>query len=193
MSTLSTRVVRSAVGLVTAATLAAGSAGCGADAAGPASAAGASAGAGSVAEQAAVVWREFAECARRHGLPNLPDPQVDASGHVQFGAGGGGLKRALDPKGPSTALKQACGRILDRLPPSAQKNRPTTQAELQATRQYAACMRQHGVTEWPDPNSDGTFPLSARLLAQAKRLIVGPGRACKHILDDAGVNGVPVK
>ena len=29
---------------------------------------------------------------------------------------------------------------------------------------FSRCMRQHGLPDWPDPRTDGTFPLNRRLL-----------------------------
>jgi hypothetical protein len=52
---------------------------------------------------------------------------------------------------------------------------------------YARCMRAHGVTNFPDPGSDGSFP-SFRPAA-SKQMFDAAQRACQHLLPHAGGGG----
>jgi hypothetical protein len=49
-------------------------------------------------------------------------------------------------------------------------------------------MRDHGIADWPDPNSEGAFPLNARLLALGKRGIINQMRACQSHLPGDGIS-----
>lgn len=62
-------------------------------------------------------------------------------------------------KQAALAVQSTCGHILSRLPASALRQ-PVTPAMLRTERLLAACLRQHGLPQWPDPRTDGTFPLS---------------------------------
>jgi hypothetical protein len=62
-------------------------------------------------------------------------------------------------KQAADAAKGACGSILNQLPASGQRQQ-VTPAMLRTWRQLAACLRQHGLPQWPDPRPDGSFPLS---------------------------------
>jgi hypothetical protein len=62
-------------------------------------------------------------------------------------------------------VQGACESILQRLPASALQ-KPASAADLQHLRQFANCIRQHGIPNWPDPRPDGTFPLVGTPLAQ---------------------------
>jgi hypothetical protein len=131
-----------------------GLAGCGSSARGSHAGASSSAGPGSsVRQQAPPVWEEFVRCARSHGAPNFPDPQVDDQGRAQFGTDPQQVKRM------ARQVQGACESILQRLPASARTEPPVSAADLQHLRQFANCIRLHGIPNWPDPKPDGTFPI----------------------------------
>jgi hypothetical protein len=84
-------------------------------------------------------------------------------------------------KEDQNAVQDACVSILQRLPASMQhQNRNPTAEELAKLRQFSQCMRQHGVPDWPDPRSDGTFPIvGTPLAAEGKSQRILDGRqAC---------------
>ena len=131
------------VGLVLVVVLLAGLAGC--------SASGGSAGATTTTsgqQDAAAVWRELVRCARANGMPNLPDPQIDSNGRANFPNG---------TPDPPASVRRACQSIYDRLPPSARDDDDRPPADMQALLRYARCMREHGVTDFPDPDAQGNF------------------------------------
>jgi hypothetical protein len=75
-----------------------------------------------------------------------------------------------------------------------------SQAEIQqawsGTRNFAGCMRAHGVSNWPDPADDGTgspvFYLQSKIDANAPR-IVTEIQACLHLIppEDRSFGGSP--
>lgn len=102
------------------------------------------------------VWHELVACARAHGMPNLPEPTVDSQGQAHFPPG--------TPK-PSQATQQACQTIYNRLPASV-RNGSTPDITMEI--RFAQCMRAHGLTDWPDPNASGDYPLPADLRTSMK-------------------------
>jgi hypothetical protein len=108
------------------------------------------------AENTAQIWHELVACARAHGDPSLPDPTIDSQGQAHFPPG--------TPQ-PSQATTQACQSIFNRLPATVRNSgAPDIQMEIK----FAQCMRQHGLTDWPDPNANGDFPLPPDLQTTSK-------------------------
>jgi len=122
----------------------------------PAATAGASGGGGSgTTAHTQHVLNEYAQCVRRHGFPNFPDPRMNANGELVLGGNQQQIKQA------GLQTEHACGNILSQLPPHpSHQSGPVTPAQLALERQFAVCMRQHGLPEWPDPGPDGSFRLS---------------------------------
>ena len=105
------------------------------------------------------VWREFVACARAHGQPNMPDAVVDDSGRASFPE-----VQGFEPKSAVQAVQADCGTILEKLPPSANPlGRPAVTPEYLAARQrYAQCIRDQGLTDFPDPDSNGEWQTPPR-------------------------------
>jgi hypothetical protein len=103
------------------------------------------------------VYHQLGQCVRDHGVPDFPDPTVDAQGRPQLPPG---------TQIPPDAVKQACLPILNQLPASM---RPSIDRADPATmRRLAQCMRAHGIADWPDPGSDGNFRLPRSLAGDIK-------------------------
>ena len=111
----------------------------------------------------------YSVCMRAHGVPNYPDP--DSSGHLpkasaqQLGVGGSQYQAAqracqhLLPTGGSFEQDfQQCV-TAGNCPPAL------VQQALTKQREFARCMRAHGVPNWPDPKigpgGAPFFPVSA--------------------------------
>jgi hypothetical protein len=107
-------------------------------------------------ETPAQIWHELVACARAHGDPSLPDPIIDSQGRAKFPSG-------TPP--PPDSTRQACQSIYDRLPASARGNNPP---DIQMEIKFAQCMRSHGLTDWPDPDANGDYPLPADLITTGK-------------------------
>jgi hypothetical protein len=121
------------------------------------------------------VWREFAACARTHGVPGLPDPRLDAEGNVHFP----GVSGTTMPG----SVRAACAPLLDRLP--AQDRPSAAPTDIPALLEFARCLRQHGFPDWPDPKPDGTFP-SAELPTVKTPAFVAAMQACDQLNPDRG-------
>jgi hypothetical protein len=134
--------------------------------------------ASSVRAQALPVWQEFANCLRSHGVPRVPDPQVDDNGQATWpGRSDAEMQRGQQIVG------NACDSILQKLPPQAQphaNNQIGTQ-DLATLRRWAQCMRAHGLPDFPDPNSDGIFTLPDRYASGGKAMLKPAQDACKDI------------
>jgi hypothetical protein len=88
---------------------------------------------------------KYAECLRSNGLPDFPDPS--SNGTFQITSSSGAV-----PGSPQFQIAQkACRKFTPNggAPPS-----PAQQARMLAqSLHYANCMRSHGITDFPDPQS----------------------------------------
>lgn len=93
----------------------------------------------------------YAKCIQSHGFPNFPEP--GANGALQLQAG----QSLPDVNSPKF---QAAAKACASLNPAGQSQNSGQQAQYQAAElKFAQCMRSHGVTNFPDPTSSGTFNL----------------------------------
>jgi hypothetical protein len=106
----------------------------------------------STAGPAAAAYR-YADCMRAHGVPNFPDP------HVSAGPTSGSVKVAMMAVGNphSPAIRKANKKCRGILPAPTS---PSQIAAQQHTREvdlvsFAQCLRAHGLTDFPDPTSQG--------------------------------------
>jgi hypothetical protein len=134
----------------------------------------------------------LAQCMRSHGVPNFPDP--NASGSFTLSANGARGTVDIDSSQVRTAYG-ACRHLLSGGGPSLAQLQQHLQQQEQRERQalpemlkFSACMRGHGVPNFPDPpaigqtptsvNSAGIDPKSPQFLAAV--------HDCRHVLP-AGV------
>ena len=81
----------------------------------------------------------FATCMRSHGEPNVPDP--NSRGQLSI--------TGIDPNSPQfQAAEEDCQKFIPSAPPPTAVQQ--TRAQNQALK-FAACMREHGVPNFPDP------------------------------------------
>lgn len=102
----------------------------------------------------------FARCIRAHGIPNFPDP--DSSGHFN--------KATLRQLGVSDSRMRAVGTACQNLLPAGQP--PLTAPEQQDYLKAAACMRSHGIANFPDPSFSGGgvhFPIPSSIDATSEQ------------------------
>jgi hypothetical protein len=88
----------------------------------------------------------YSRCVRSHGVPDFPDP--DSNGQIPKPAAVRALREVGDSR--AKAATNACAN----LNPAGQGNPTLTAQEQQDYLNAAACMRSHGITNFPDP----TFP-----------------------------------
>jgi len=85
----------------------------------------------------------FSRCIRSHGVPNFPDPKV--SGHtVRMGSAS-----TLQSPAFQSAV-HSCQRLLPKGPPGPEP--PSAQAQARLLNE-SACMRNHGISGFPDPTT----------------------------------------
>jgi hypothetical protein len=91
----------------------------------------------------------YAQCMISHGVKNFPEP--NSQGQIQFTKG----QQMPDASSPQfQAAAQAC----KTLNPASVAISPAEQAKHQAALvEYAKCMRAHGVPDFPDPATNGSF------------------------------------
>lgn len=89
---------------------------------------------------------KFSACMRKHGLPNYPDP--NSQGVITINSGMG-----LDPGSPAFRSAQAtCSKLL----PNGGRPTPAQIAQQQQKLlAFSACMRAHGLKDFPDPSNGG--------------------------------------
>jgi hypothetical protein len=126
----------------------------------------------------------YTDCMRTHGEPDMPEPTAsDSGGHVNVNisatAGDG-----FDPRSPQfTVANNACRHLLHK-GGSIPQGTTLTPADQSTYLRAAACMRSHGIPDFPDPtfqengvtfNSktpiDTTSPQFTTALATCEKLI----------------------
>jgi hypothetical protein len=93
----------------------------------------------------------YSGCMREHGVPNFPDPQVTTNGS--------GVKMAMRATPGLTSnphfqsAEKACRRLLPEGGPDS--NRQISPQEQSQYLKAAACIRSHGIPNFPDPTFSG--------------------------------------
>jgi len=89
---------------------------------------------------------KFSACMRKHGLPNYPDPY--SQGVITINSGMG-----LDPGSPAFRSAQTtCSKLL---PNGGQPTPAQIAQRQQQLLAFSACMRAHGLKDFPDPSNGG--------------------------------------
>jgi hypothetical protein len=115
---------------------------------------------------------------RQHGVTNFPDPIVRSSaGHREVALK---VTPALSGSPEFKSAQQACKGFLP-APMSPAQEAARVRYRIQHFVAFAACMRDRGITSFPDPNSQGDIPPA--LLAQAGinihlPSVIAAARAC---------------
>jgi hypothetical protein len=88
---------------------------------------------------------KFAECMRENGVSDFPDP--DASGNLTIDGVVNGS--SIDPNGP--AWQGAINACKDLQPPGFTGGGERSAEEQEGALRFAECIRENGVTDFPDP------------------------------------------
>jgi hypothetical protein len=91
---------------------------------------------------------KYTQCIRAHGVP-MADPRVDGDSVSR-----GRIEPGFD-KNKFDAADEACKQYE---PP--QEHSPDMALKEELARQFARCMREHGVENFPDPNPNGRTRVS---------------------------------
>jgi hypothetical protein len=103
---------------------------------------------------------KFAECMRANGVSAFPDPAASGAFTVDGVVNGS----SLDPG--STAWKQAIGACKDLEPPGFTGSKVTPQQRT-VRLEFAQCIRDNGVPDFPDPTPNGPLVDTNRIPSTA--------------------------
>ena len=89
---------------------------------------------------------KFSACMRKHGVTNFPDP--NGQGVITFGSDTG-----IDPNSPTfQSARTTCSKLL---PNGGQPTPAEIAQRQQQLLAFSACMRAHGIKDFPDPSNGG--------------------------------------
>jgi hypothetical protein len=108
--------------------------------------------------------RSFSACMRSHGVPKFPDANPNGGIAIDQSSG-------IDPSSPTfQAAQKACQKLA---PNGGKAPSPAEQAKAQAQAlKFSACMRSHGVPNFPDPKFSGGM---TQISIDAKNGGIDPG------------------
>lgn len=99
---------------------------------------------------------KYSQCIRAHGVSDYPDPTFSSSGnHVSARIP---VINPAEIDSPAFKSAQAACRGLE---PNGADAAQQGQSETPHLLAFAACMRDHGVPDFPDPDRNGQYPSSA--------------------------------
>jgi hypothetical protein len=121
---------------------------------------------------------------RAHGVPDFPDP-VGNSLQIKGGPGSD-----LDPNSPQfVAAQKAC----QSLQPGGGQGGTVSAAQQAEALKYSACMRSHGVPNFPDPTfSGGGVQLKVTNIDPNSPQFVAAQKACQSLQPGRGGGGLSV-
>jgi hypothetical protein len=90
---------------------------------------------------------DYAKCMRENGVPDYPDPEEGKGGRVVIGPGDG----ANDPK--TQSAMEACR---DKMPQGVARDRSGGKVDAAKVTAWAECIRENGVSKFPDPEVEGS-------------------------------------
>jgi hypothetical protein len=130
---------------------------------------------------------KFSECMRDNGVAEFPDP--DASGELTVDGVVNGS--SIDSSGP--AWQNAIVACKDLQPPGFTGDENVTDEEQQARLEFAQCIRDNGVEDFPDPAKDQPLVDTRRIPSAAQpggmSVLHAAMRACRDDAAQAGVTG----
>ncbi|QKW35928.1 hypothetical protein HUT06_19375 [Actinomadura sp. NAK00032] len=98
--------------------------------------------------------RKFAQCMRANGV-DMPDPK-DGKVEIRSSAEPGQAGRPRNT-GEAEAAQRKCAHLM----PNGGKPRKPDPQEIARMRKFSQCMRDNGITKFPDPKPDGSMLLQA--------------------------------
>lgn len=117
--------------------------------------------------------KELSQCVREHGVPGFPDPTVRDGDLV--------MPQDQPAEAVDNAM-EACRSIVDRMPQQSGGNGSAAQ-DVPQLRKFAQCLRNNGVPNWPDPRSDGSFPVLGTPLDGKTPELQRAQAECRHHWD----------
>ena len=127
---------------------------------------------------------KFAECMRGNGVSQFPDP--DASGRLTIDGVLNGS--SLDPNSP--AWKDAVGACKDLQPPGFTGGGERSAGQQEAALRFAECIRENGVTDFPDPVNGEPLVDTNRIPSAATDRGMSILNAAMHKCGDVGAEAM---
>jgi hypothetical protein len=129
----------------------------------------------------------FAECMRENGISQFPDP--DASGHLTIdGVLNGSL---LDPNSPE--WQQAIDACKGLQPPGFTGDGQRSSGEQDAALQFAQCIRDSGVPDFPDPANGqplvDTNRIPSAATSRGMSILNAAMQKCSSYSEELGIQG----
>jgi hypothetical protein len=112
---------------------------------------GAAAGSGASPSASSTYAKEvaYAQCMRSHGVPQYPDP--NSNGQTDLNGATINMQ---------SAAFQSATKACQSLAPNLGQSSNSQQQNVTNALKFAQCMRSHGVPQYPDPDSNGSFHIS---------------------------------
>jgi hypothetical protein len=131
---------------------------------------------------------KFAECMRSNGVSGFPDPHPDASGNFTLDGIVNGS--SLDPNTP--AFKQAISACKS-LEPAGFTGGKRSPQQMHAALRFAQCVRENGVTDFPDPINGqplvDTNRIPSAATSRGMSILNAAMHKCRDAAAAAGVTG----
>jgi hypothetical protein len=113
--------------------------------------------------------KQVVQCMRDNGVTDMPDPYVEEH---QLAVPEDEMEAVEEKTGEQKfeAARDACQSLFDKIPQGAIAREAPDQAappgpqDVETLRKLAQCFRDNGIPEWPDPDSEGRFPLRGTAL-----------------------------
>jgi hypothetical protein len=129
-------------------------------------------------EQITTIARQYGQCMRDHGIARFRDATLEDGRLARGGAPDGSVTEAQ-----MQAAIDACQAIFAMLPASVLAPAPPpTAEELERIARFSGCVRQHGLPDWPDPDSRGAFKLADPTTVKSDRFLAAQ-TACRQYYD----------
>jgi hypothetical protein len=95
----------------------------------------------------------YSACVRAHGVPNFPDPKVSTNGdEVKVAIA---VNPSISGNPHFQSAQEACRKLLPGGGPGAGSNHQISPQEQSQYLKAAACIRSHGIPNFPDPTFSG--------------------------------------
>jgi hypothetical protein len=129
----------------------------------------------------------YSACMRSHGVANFPDPKISTHGNGVSVAIG--VTPAITGNPHFKSAQQTCNKLLPGGGPGSGSNHQITPQEQSRYLKAAACIRSHGVPNFPDPTfSGGGVHIEHQGLNESSPAFKAAVQACESLIP-GGVHG----
>jgi hypothetical protein len=129
----------------------------------------------------------YSACMRSHGVPNFPDPKVSTNGNeVKVAIG---INPSISGNPQFKSAQQACSKLLPGGGPGSGPNHQISPQEQSQYLKAAACIRSHGIPNFPDPTfSGGGVHIAHQGLNESSPAFKAAVQACESLIP-GGLHG----